>query len=276
MPMNDLQTCLICGHRTDRMACAKCQNRIAGHLSDILKYTALAAGELQPGQGGDGRGSERGLGIRLDALDLMAGNEILDTLESWERMYREEWGYAPWGPTTLERAQGKQNPTFAYFKGTVAFLRGNLDRICDHPAVDDFANETRQMYYRTRSIARQQPPQAYRVNCPADTQDGECGNSLRFTSLDMESEVGCKRCGSVWTVKRLILVNEAAGKSIWTDIEAAAGHFAVHPTTLSKWAKAGHITKRGNQVDLKSIRAHIELGKQLARDMAELAQLDST
>jgi len=272
--MNPSKVCVICQHETDHMACIKCQNKIGQQLDDILKFVELAEDQLLPGRG-DGRSSERGLGIRIDALDLVAGNDVLPVLESWERMFREEWGYAPWGPTTLERGQGQANQTLAYFRGNIKFLRSNLDRISDHAAVNDFASEVRQMFYRTRSIARQQPPQAYRVECPADDGETLCGNSLRFTSLDMENEVQCKRCGSIWTIKRLILVAEAAGKTIWTDIEAAALHFALHPGTLNKWAKAGHITKRGNQVDLKSIRTHIELSKQITRDRNELKRLDT-
>jgi hypothetical protein len=273
--MNPSKVCVICQHETDHMACIKCQNKIGQQLDDILRFVELAGDQLQPGRG-DGRSSERGLGIRLDALDLVAGNDVLPILESWERMFREEWGYAAWGPTTLERGQGQADQTLAYFRGNIKFLRNNLDRISDHPAVDDFASEVRQIFYRTRSIARQQPPQAWRVECPADDGETLCGNSLRVTGLDIDNEVECRKCGTVWPVERLILVAEASGKRIWVDVEAVAIYFSLHPGTVNTWAKSGYISKHGNQVDLKSVRVHIELSRQLARDLVEMTRIDAT
>jgi hypothetical protein len=245
---------------------------MAAQLTDILEYTALASGELLPGQGGDGRSSERGLGIRLEALDLVAGHDVLPVLESWERMFREEWGYAPWGPTTFARGRGQADQPLAYMTGTVAFLRGNLEKICGHVAVDDFASEVQHAYYKARAAARRQPPQVYRVQCPASVGESDCGHSLRFTAIDIQDDVRCESCGTLWTVQRLVLVAEAAGKSIWVDLEAAATYFAIHPTTIRKWHKDGHVNRRGHQYDLQTIRAHIEFTKQIACDLASIAR----
>jgi hypothetical protein len=259
--MNEAKICVICGKHTERMACIRCQNRISNHLSDIVEYVALAQNELQPATGGDGRGSELGLGVRIDALDLVAGNDVLPTLESWERMYREEWGYAKWEDTKRERGRGKANQASAYFTGTVAFLRGNLDRICEHPAVDQFHVQTTACWHRARSAARQQPRQAWRVTCPADVDDGECGKSLRITGEDVDRDIPCKACGTIWTLRRLLLVAIASGVPIWLDLDSAADYFTLHPTTLRKWAKAGYVIRRGNQYDFQSIYTYIELGK---------------
>jgi hypothetical protein len=237
------------------MACAKCQNRIAGHLSDIVTYAALAANELQPGQGGDGRGGERGLGIRLDALDFVAGNDVLPILESWERMFREEWGYAPWGPTTLERGQGKADQATAYLTGTVAFLRANLDRISDHPAVDDFSGEVSTCWHQARNAARRQPRQAWRVTCPTDADQGECGNVLRVTGRDFGGEITCKHCRTTWPTDRLLMVVASSNHAeLWLDPEAAAEWVGVNTRTLRKWAKQGKIKREHGRYEVHSLR----------------------
>jgi hypothetical protein len=262
--------CVICQHSTDRYACNKCQRRISDHLSDIVNYAALAENELLPGRGGDGRSTERSLGIRLQALDLVSGHTVLPILESWERMFREEWGYAPWGPTSLERGQGKPDQATAYLTGTVAFLRANLDRICEHAAVDDFHHEVTKCYYEARSAANHQPRQAWRVNCPADIEGAECGHSLRITGQDIDNDIRCRACGSDWNLRRLLLVAIASGVPIWVDLETAADYFAVHPGTLRKWAKAEQIKRSGSQYDFNSIYRYVELSKDLKAAASDL------
>ena len=198
--------CIICQHPTDRAACQRCTMRIGRHLSGIVEFAALARGEMLPGQGGDGRSTERSLGIRLDALDLVAGFDVLPVLESWERLFREEWGLAPWGPTTELRGAGQADQAAAYLVGTVAFLRGHLERIAEHPAVGDFSHEVARCWQQARNAARRQPRQAWRVTCPADTDDGECGELLRVTGEDFGGSVTCRACRTSWPTERLLWV----------------------------------------------------------------------
>jgi len=246
--------CVICQTSTDRMACMKCQRRISDHLGDIVNYAALAEQELLPGRGGDGRSTERSLGIRLQALDLVAGNDVLPILESWERMYREEWGYAPWGPTTLERGQGKADQATAYLTGTVAFLRANLDRICEHPAVDDFHGEVTQVWRQAREAARQQPRQAWRVTCPADADDGECGNVLRITGEDFGKDVTCRTCRTTWPTDRLLMVVVASSHAtLWVDAAAINTMAGLTDRTLRRWAREGRIKRKGGLYDFAQV-----------------------
>jgi hypothetical protein len=259
--MNETNACLICGKQTPRMACARCQNRMAAQLTDILEYTALASGELLPGQGGDGRSSERGLGIRLEALDLVAGHDVLPVLESWERMFREEWGYAPWGPTTFARGRGQADQPLAYMTGTVAFLRGNLEKICGHVAVDDFASEVNTCWHQARSAARRQPRQAWRVTCPTDIDDGECGNVLRVSGQDFGGTITCKRCSTTWLTDRLLMVVASSNHAeLWLDPEAAAEWVGVGVRTLRKWAKLGKIKRDQGRYEVHSLREALAVG----------------
>jgi hypothetical protein len=252
--MKEHQSCVICNHETPRIACARCQNRIARHLTDIVEYTALAAGELLPGQGGDGRSNERSIGIRIEALDLIAGNDVLPILESWERMFRDEWGYAPWGPTTLGRGQGQADQATAYLTGTVAFLRGNLEKICGHPAVDDFAAEVTTCWHQARNAARRQPRQAWRVTCPADTDTGECGTWLRVTGQDFGQEISCRKCRTTWPTERLLMVVATSTEAdLWIDTEAATRHTGVPEASLRRYAKQGKIKRQGSLYEYKSL-----------------------
>ena len=252
--MNEANTCVICRTPSDHMACIRCHKRISDRLGDIVQYVALAEGELLPGQGGDGRGTERGLGIRLDALDLVAGFDVLPILESWERMYREEWGYAPWGPTTLQRGQGQANQAQAYLVGTVRFLRSHLDKICEHPAVDDFNAEINTCWHQARNAAGRQPRQAWRVTCPTDTEDGECGTLLRVTGQDFGGDVICRTCNTSWPTERLLrVVASSTEADLWVDTDVAVRHTGVPESTLRRWGKDGKIKRKGSLYEYKSL-----------------------
>jgi hypothetical protein len=184
----------------------------------------------------------------------VAGNDVLPILESWERMYREEWGYAPWGPTTLGRGQGQADQATAYLTGTVAFLRGNLEKICGHPAVDDFAAEVTTCWHQARNAARQQPRQAWRVTCPADTDQGECGQMLRVTGQDFGQNITCRACGTSWPTERLLWVVASSKEAdMWVDADAAARHTGVPETTLRRWGKQGRIKRKGRMYEYKSL-----------------------
>lgn len=246
--------CTICGHQTPRMACQRCQIRIGKQLSDIVEYAAFAVHELLPGQGGDGRSTERGLGVRLDALDFIAGNDVLPILESWERMWREEWSMAPWGPTTAARGAGQPDQATAYLTGTVRFLRAHLERICEHPAVDDFAHEVSSCWHQARNAARRQPRQAWRVTCPTDTESGECGTLLRVTGEDFGGTVTCRTCRTAWHTERLLwVVASSTEADLWVDTDAAVRHTGVPESTLRRWGREGRIKRKGALYEYKSL-----------------------
>jgi hypothetical protein len=246
--------CVICQNKTTANICTKCQNRTRNHLNQIIKYTTYAANELAPSQNGDGRTTEQSLGINLDALDLITGNTVLPVLESWETMYRNEWGHTPIGPITLARAQGKPNQTIAYLTGTITYLNHHLDRISQHTTAKDFTNEIASCWHQARTAARRQPRQAWRVTCPADTNHGECGNVLRVTGQDFDNEITCRKCRTTWPTERLLRVVAASKDAeIWVDTEAATRHTGVPAATLRRWGKQGKIKKRGTMYEYKSL-----------------------
>jgi hypothetical protein len=258
--MNESRTCVICQHETEHMACIKCQRRMSAHLGEIVTYAALAANELIPGRGGDGRGTERGLGVRLDALDFVAGFDVLPVLELWERDWRETYGLTPYGPASAERNAGKgQESTLV---GVVGFLRQWLDRACtDHPAIDDFHDEVRTCWHQARNAANAQPRQAWRVTCPADTDDGECGTVLRVTGDDFGGCVTCKGCKATWPTDRLLMVVASSNEAdMWVDTDVAVRHTGVAESTLRRWGKAGKIKRHGSLYEYKSLNKVIGQG----------------
>jgi hypothetical protein len=246
--------CVNCETRTKSNLCPNCQHRTRGHLAAIIKYTKHAEQELAPNKNGDGRTTEQSLGINLDALDLISGNTVLPVLESWETMYRNEWGHTPIGPVTLQRAQGATNQTLAYLTGTVTYLTHNLDRIATHETAKDFTTEIASCWYQARTAARRQPRHAWRVTCPADTNENECGNILRITGQDFDTEITCRKCRTTWPVERLLhVVASSQDAEIWVDTEAATRHTGVPAATLRRWGKQGKIKKRGTMYEYKSL-----------------------
>jgi hypothetical protein len=103
--VNETSHCTICNKPTEQMACSHCEHRMHTQLSEILQFVALAETNLVPGSGAGGRSTERPLGIRVDALDLVAGFDVLPQLESWERLFREDYQLAKYGEISGKRAQ---------------------------------------------------------------------------------------------------------------------------------------------------------------------------
>jgi hypothetical protein len=251
--MKNHQTCQICGHQT-QTTCTKCAQRIHKQLTQIHQYTIQAHNELTPSQTGNGATSERTLGIRLDALDLIAGNDVLPILESWEQMFRQEWGYTPWGPTTANRCKTHTNQALAYLTATIAFHQAHIDRILQHPTANDYNSEIHQCWQQARTAARAQPRQAWRVTCPTDTNNGECGNTLSITGQDLDQTITCHKCRTHWPTERLLWVVATSSQAdLWIDTEAASKQTGIPESTLRRWAKQGRIKKQGTRYEYKSL-----------------------
>ena len=253
--MNETGTCLICQRDTQRMACTYCEATMRRQLSEVVDYQAMAGDNLVPGQGGDGRATERTLGINIAALDTSAGFDAIAVLESWERLWREDYGLTPYGPASAQREPTPE----ATLTGIVGFLQSWLDKTCtEHPAVDEFAAELRGVHRRSQQAAGQTRRAAWRVTCPTDTDDGECGTQLRVSGEDFGGEVTCRACSTTWPVERLLRVVASSQHSeLWLDPEAASHWLGVHAATLRKWAKDGRIKRDHGRYEVHSIREAI-------------------
>ena len=210
--------------------------------------------DLQPVKGDGRRSSERGLGVRLDALDYVAGFDVLPALEEWERDWRKFFGLVPFGVASTDRLE----PATA-LAGVVGFLIGWLDKACaEHPAIDEFSKELAGLWRQAQSAAGQQPRTSWRVTCPADTADGECGNAIRITGEDFDGSVECRKCHTAWPVERLLRVAASSNHAeLWLDPEAAATWFGVPARELRRWAQAGKIKRANGRYESHSIREAI-------------------
>jgi hypothetical protein len=223
------------------------------HLQDIATYTTQAQHELTPNKGGDGRAQTIPIGIRLNALDLTAGNDILPTLEEWERDWRHTYNLTPYGPASAARNQG--TPQSQHLHGVIQFLITWLPTAADtHPAIADFAQELRQLRQQAQHAANQQPRQSWNVTCPTDTDETECGNAIRITGEDFDSYKTCKQCGTTWEVNRLIQVAASSSEAkIWLDSETAATQTGISQRTLRQWAQQKRIERRNGLYEYRSL-----------------------
>lgn len=254
--MNDHTTCTVCLRPTSRMACERCEAKMRQQLAELPEYMELASANLLPGQGGDGRSTERTLGINLAALDTAAGFDAIAVLESWERAWREDYGLAPYG---LATAQLPDITTATTLRHIVGFLSTWLSKACDtHPAIDDFATELRQIHRYNQQAIGMTRRTAWRVTCPADVDEGECGNVLIVSGEDFGAQVTCRACSTTWPTERLLrVVASSRHAELWLDSEAAAEWLGVGQRTLRKWAAEGRITREHGRYEVHSLKAMV-------------------
>lgn len=268
--MNETHKCVICQRFSEHMACGKCESIMRRQLSEILEFAALAESNLEPGSGPrqGARSSSRPLGIRLDALDFVAGFDVLPVLESWERLFREDYNLGKYGQISHERNavvrytmpahDGRSIPPQiainGYLSGTIGFLSTWLPRICEnHPAIDEFSAEIRACWQQAQTAAGQTPRTTWTVKCPADTGQTaqtvtECGHNVCVSGQDFDGVVTCRKCKTTWEVQRLLLVAASSSQAeIWVDAEAAAAHYQLHQRTLQRMAKTGAIQRKNGK-----------------------------
>jgi hypothetical protein len=221
-------------------------------LLDLIDLQAAAGDNLLPSQGGDGRSTERTLGINIAALDVAAGWDAIAVLEAWERIWREDYGLVPYGIASATR-DPRPAPTLL---GIVKFLTTHLERSCiEHPAVDEFAHEVRALYRRAQHAAGLSKRVAWRVTCPADVEGEECGRQLMVSGEDFGGDVVCRGCGTTWPVERLLRVVAASHHAeLWLDPEAAAEWLGVHVATLRRWSKQGRLRREHGRYEVHSLR----------------------
>lgn len=249
-------TCQICNRETNQATCDRCVTRVKYHLGEILKWQARA--ELLPGRGGDGRSSERTIGVRVNALDSAAAYTYVNVLESWEIDWRDYFNLTPYG----EASASRNRSTLAHLMlpGIVDFLLSWSDRAAgEHPAFVDFAQETHTLYRMAKDAANERNRPSWRVTCPADTDDGECGRQLLVSGDDFGGEVFCRVCGTTWPVERLLRVVATSRLSeLWLDPDAAAEYCGVSSRLLRKWGQQGLIKRERGRYEVHSIREALD------------------
>lgn len=243
--------CVMCRRESNQgHACARCEQRLRDQLVDIVEFYAIAEHELVPGSSTGARATEQGIGVRIAALDFLAGHDVVAVLGSWERDWRETY--------CLTDAKAGRDVQ-ATLVEIVRFLTAFLHRACtDHPAIDDFGTEVRESWSLARAAARMAPASATTsITCPADGQDGSiCGRRIGIDAA--ETSVVCPSCRTTWDVLHLMYVAiSTPGTEMWADPEACAAYFRIATSTLRRWAIAGKIKRNHGRYELRSIHSAI-------------------
>ena len=278
------RVCVLCAGRGRKQrlenghVCTKCAAWLMRSVAEIARLCADAALSLEPGStsgGGSGAfGSKPPL--RIDALDpeltmleLNAGDPtsavtILEALEMWERLVREERGMAPYGPASAHRAArimgagNSAHTTSVTLTGVVGFLGSAVPWMIDAPdwPIDEFADHIRRsvMLLGRWDVTRQ--ASGYAVPCPTLTDSGECGYMLRY--WDASEAVTCRRCHATRSASQLVtVVLSGEDRDIWVDPEAAAAHYGVSERELRRWAAKGHVKRSHGRYLLSDITKEV-------------------
>jgi hypothetical protein len=244
-------TCNICATAAGP-TCVACTARVRHHLLGILKYQQRA--ELAPGQGGDGRSTERTIGVRVNALDSATAHTYVNLLELWEIDWRQYFNLTPYGLASASR--NRSTLPHLILGGIVEFLVLYLHKAAEeHPAFPEFAGEVRTLYVQAKDAANERKRPQWRVTCPTDTSDGECGREFMISGEDFGGDVYCKVCGTTWPVERLLRVVASSRLSeLWLDPDAAAEYCGVSSRLLRKWGQQGLIRRERGRYEVHSIR----------------------
>lgn len=261
--------CLVCDRDQSDRVCVRCSKQMATQLRDIRVSLVDASIALIPSRSGERRSSERGLGIRLDALDFVAGFDVFPVLEEWERAWRSFFGLAPYGQASADRVAavlgarvGQVDVQAVQLDGCIRFLERWLDKACEsYDAIDEFALELRGLWRKAKVAAGDHPRTSWRVTCPTDVEDGECGRVLRITGEDFDKPLHCRSCGTAWKVERLLMVVASSRHAeVWLDPEAAAAWFGLSSRELRRLAQRGLIRREHGRYESHSIRDAILSG----------------
>jgi hypothetical protein len=236
------------------MTCVSCTERIDAMLRDLPEFYALAAGEYVSSRQ-DTAGNAVSIGLSVVALDARSPRESIYALESWERDWRETLSAFRADDGDLQQRQRKAERwaksesddfTGVNLCGVVDWLRTHLELAAkEHPAIDEFALEVRQMHNRARGGAAEPLDDMLIIECPGDLErEGEihrCGKELTIVGAG----VRCCRCGTEWDVNRLAIVARSVGADIYRPGPMMADHFGISLRTLQRWRKDGLVRGKG-------------------------------
>lgn len=253
------QQCVRCEHDCDAFMCVFCEKRVRRALHDIERFTRLIdSAEQRTTAGSEVRTAEKTLGVNIEALDVIAGNDTLPLLESWEVTIRNTYGLTRYGMVTEDEARADM------LHNRIAFLKAWLHVLIHRqfeqlPALhDSLVAEA----VRLARIACVDDHQGWRVECPNDVGASLCRHRVRVTRSDLQNdaEVVCRGCERVWTARRLVVVSAAANDvDVWVDADTLAHWYGVTKRTLRRWASEGLIERRGRLYSDRSMRKTIAL-----------------
>lgn len=217
--------------------CEICQSDTLTKLVEIPRLYAQASNELAPGRGGYGSsGSEMSIGVNINALDFLNAADLLGTLTAWEDMVREECSL------TARQDHGLIEDRVM---AVCEFLQTHMRYLSGHSAAGDFVREVAVLHSKGMGAARIIIEKPTRIKCPAtiemlideDLKQVQCNQFLVLTE-DAEAKIECRRCGTVWTVARLLAVAVSTpGAHVMLDPNAVAGFLGMSVANVHVFAK---------------------------------------
>lgn len=246
-------TCSLCRNPLQAVGlCFWCNRKLHTQLDDLFVYWKSAHDELLPGKSGNGgRSSERTIGLNVNALSFVAGDDILAFLHEWEKLIREERKLTP--PALVPR-----KPTLEQeIHEAVYFARVHLPWSSSQPWIADFADELAAVHALGKTAAKDFAEKPTKIACPATLGDGElCGTKLKLNKDDPLASFRCPTCESEWNTLRLIAVALSNDTStIWLDADAIASYLGTTASGVHKFAKRNNIHRRGEQYDFRQLVA---------------------
>ena len=246
-------TCSLCRNIVQTAGlCFWCNRKLHSQLDDLVTYWRSAHAELLPGKSGNGgRSSERTIGLNVNALSFIAGDDLLGFLHEWEKLIREARKLTP--PALVPR-----KPTLEQeIVEAVYFARVHLPWSGTQDWIGDFASELAQIHSLGKTAAKDFAQKVARIPCPTTLGDGElCGTKLKVDRDDPMASFRCPTCDSEWTTLRVIAVALSNTTStVWLDAEAIGSYIGIPGNAVHKFAKRNGVNRRGEQYDLGQIIA---------------------
>lgn len=230
--------------------CHHCQNKIHSMLDDLAEFWDAAHGELVPARTGSGsRSSEISIGLNVNALSFITGHDILTMLHSWESLIRQERDLTP--PALIK----KEPSTIDEITKAIKFAQTHLLYSANQDWFGDFVKELKELHRQGMVASRRFVEKTRKIKCPAEVEDGNCGNLLRVDRIDPLAIIECRKCDTQWTTLRLMAVALSDPKTqVWLDLEAISMLMGITERHARRLAKQLHIARRGELYDVNAFR----------------------
>ena len=125
--------------------------------------------------------------------------------------------------------------------------------------IGDFSKELREIHSQGMAAARRFVEKTRKIPCPAETDEGSCGNLLKINADDPMEIFECRRCKSEWSTLRLVAVAMSDKKLIWLDAEALAKWMGISERHVRRLAQKYKLPKRGELYEAHAmVEAHAQ------------------
>jgi ribosomal protein L40E len=247
------EICTLCNRITTVSGlCQRCHSRIHQELDDLMEFWLGAHQELLPGKSGNGgRSSERTIGLNVAALSFIAGHDILGLLHEWEKLIRDQRDLTK--PAFLKMPESLEQE----ISDAIKFAQTHLPWSGQQVWISDFSKELKEIHSQGMAAARKFVEKTRKIPCPAETDEGSCGNFLKINADDPMEIFECRRCKSEWSTLRLVAVAMSDKRLIWLDAEALAKWMGISERHIRRLAQKYNLPKRGELYEAHAmVEAH--------------------